>query len=174
MSQNRRELSDIDLIDLVQGGNATAFLGIIERFRSRIYAHIYGMVRNREVANNLTEQTFVKAFRNIGGFRREASFTTWLYRIARNVTIDWIREHRRTRTDALNEQATQMSETETRQPMTEALQRLPEEQRAIVNLRDTEGLSYREIAEIMCLPEGIVMSRLFYARKKLNKLLDPK
>jgi RNA polymerase sigma-70 factor (ECF subfamily) len=185
------ELSDSDLVDLIQGGDATAFRGLVERFQGRIYAHIYGMIRNREEARDLTQETFVKAYRNIGGFRREASFTTWLYRIASNVTIDHIRKHRRVRVSEFDERFGHSDQGDEvwdpdhlrRSPgkdleraqlytrIMDAMQQLPEDQRQVVLLREIEGFSYREIAETMGIPEGTVMSRLFYARKKLQALL---
>ncbi len=187
-----QELSDTDLVDLVQGGDATAFRGLVERFQGRIYAHIYGMIRNREEARDLTQETFVKAYRNMGGFRREASFTTWLYRIASNVTIDFIRKHRRVRISEFDERIGHQEQGEDSwdpdhlhrspgkdlersrlyQRIMDAMQKLGEEQRQVVLLREIEGFSYREIAETMGIPEGTVMSRLFYARKKLQALLQ--
>ena len=187
-----QELSDTDLVDLVQGGDATAFRGLVERFQGRIYAHIYGMIRNREEARDLTQEAFVKAYRNIGGFRREASFTTWLYRIASNVTIDYIRKHRRVRMSEFDERighqeqgdevwdpdhlrrspGRDLERTQLYGRIMDAMQKLPDDQRQAVLLREIEGFSYREIAETMGIPEGTVMSRLFYARKKLQALLQ--
>jgi RNA polymerase sigma-70 factor (ECF subfamily) len=186
------ELSDSDLVDLVQGGDATAFRGLVERFQGRIYAHIYGMIRNREEARDLTQEAFVKAYRNIGGFRREASFTTWLYRIASNVTIDHIRKHRRVRMSEFDERIGHQDQGDEvwdpdhlrRSPgkdleraqlygrIMDAMQKLTDDQRQVVLLREIEGFSYREISETMGIPEGTVMSRLFYARKKLQALLQ--
>ncbi len=188
---DQAELSDADLVALVQGGDTTAFRGLVERFQGRIYAHIYGMIRNREEARDLTQESFVKAFRNIGGFRREAKFTTWLYRIASNVTIDHIRKQRRMRTTEFDERIGHADQGDEvwepdhlkRSPgrdlqrqrlygrIMAAMQKLPDDQRQVVLLREIEGFSYREIAETMGIPEGTVMSRLFYARKKLQVLL---
>ncbi len=187
-----RELSDTDLVDLVQGGDATAFRGLVERFQGRIYAHIYGMIRNREEARDLTQEAFVKAYRNMAGFRREASFTTWLYRIASNVTIDHIRKHRRVRMSEFDERighqdqgdevwdpdhlrrspAKDLERAQLYGRIMDAMQKLSDDQRQVVLLREIEGFSYREIAETMGIPEGTVMSRLFYARKKLQALLE--
>ncbi len=185
------ELSDLDLVDLVQQGDATAFRGLVERYQGRIYAHVYGMIRNREEARDLTQEAFVKAFRNMAGFRKEASFTTWLYRIASNVTIDFIRKNRRVRISEYDERIGHKEPTAggwdpdhlRRSPgrdhdrqvlyraIMDAMQQLPPDQRQVVLLREIEGFSYREIAETMGIPEGTVMSRLFYARKKLQALL---
>jgi RNA polymerase sigma-70 factor, ECF subfamily len=190
--QAERELSDADLVDLVQGGDSTAFRGLVERFQGRIYAHIYGMIRNRETARDLTQEAFVKAFRNIGGFRREAKFTTWMYRIASNVTIDHIRKHRRVRLSEFDDRighqdqgdevwdpdhlrrnpAKDLERAQLYQRIMDAMQKLPDDQRQVVLLREIEGFSYREISETMGIPEGTVMSRLFYARKKLQALLQ--
>lgn len=185
------ELTDADLVAMVQDGDATAFRGLVERFQGRIYAHVYGMIRNREEARDLTQEAFVKAYRNIGGFRREASFTTWLYRIASNVTIDHIRKQRRMRTTEFDERighsdqgdeiwepdhlrrspGKDLERTQLYGRIMAAMQKLSDEQRQVVLLREIEGFSYREIAETMGIPEGTVMSRLFYARKKLQALL---
>ena len=152
---------------------------------------IYGMVRNAEDARDLTQEAFVKAFRNLKSFRLESSFYTWLYRIAMNLAIDHTRKQKRRETKEFDEQVgTRNSEgdlseihraesprkaLERKQLMAainDALQKLPEEQRQIVVLREVQGLSYREISEVMDIPEGTVMSRLYYARKKLQKLLE--
>jgi RNA polymerase sigma-70 factor (ECF subfamily) len=181
----------MDLVVLVQQGDTTAFRGLVERFQNRIYAHIYGMIRNREEARDLTQETFVKAFRNLGGFRGESSFTTWLYRIASNVTIDHIRKHSRVRVGGYDDEVAIKEEGDGRwepdhlrrspgrdlerqrmyQRVMDAMQALPPDQRQVVLLREIEGFSYKEIAEAMGIPEGTVMSRLFYARKRLQAIL---
>ncbi|MFH1465357.1 MAG: sigma-70 family RNA polymerase sigma factor [Pseudomonadota bacterium] len=186
-----RDLSDMDLVALVQQGDTTAFRGLVERFQSRIYSHVYGMIRNREEARDLTQETFVKAFRNMNGFRGESSFTTWLYRIASNVTIDHIRKHSRMRVGGYDDQVAIKEEGDGRwepdhlrrspgrdlerqqlyQRVMDAMQTLPPDQRQVVLLREIEGFSYKEIAEAMGIPEGTVMSRLFYARKRLQAIL---
>jgi len=188
---DEHDLSDMDLVVLVQQGDTTAFRGLVERFQNRIYAHIYGMIRNREEARDLTQETFVKAFRNLGGFRGESSFTTWLYRIASNVTIDHIRKHSRVRVGGYDDEVAIKEEGDGRwepdhlrrspgrdlerqrmyQRVMDAMQALPPDQRQVVLLREIEGFSYKEIAEAMGIPEGTVMSRLFYARKRLQAIL---
>ncbi len=190
--QEERDLSDTDLVALVQGGDATAFRGLVERFQGRIYAHVYGMIRNREDARDLTQETFVKAYRNIAGFRREASFNTWLYRIASNVTIDHIRKHSRLKTSEFDEgvahgdagdeiwepdhlrrsPSRDLERQQLYKRIMDAMQQLNPQQRQVVLLREIEGFSYREIAETMGIPEGTVMSRLFYARKRLQRILQ--
>lgn len=187
----QKELQDLDLVNLVLEGDATAFRGLVERYQGRVYALVYGMVRNREDARDLVQDAFVKAYRNLKGFRKEASFHTWLYRIAMNVTIDHIRKHSRVRTseyddrlDSGEDQGQWTTDHLKRHPgrdlerqrlydrIMAAMQKLSPEQRQVVLLREIEGLSYKEIAATMEIPEGTVMSRLFYARKKLQAMLE--
>ena len=185
-----RDLTDQDLVQHVLDGDTTAFRGLVERYQGRIYALIYGMMRNREDARDIVQEAFVKAYRNIRTYRREASFHTWLYRIAMNLAIDHLRSRTR---HPMNEYDDHVEQSEPegnyrsdhlqRHPgrdlerqrlynkIMTAMQELPPDQRQVVLLREIEGLSYKEIADTMEIPEGTVMSRLFYARKKLQELL---
>lgn len=182
---------DAAMVRAVLDGDATAFRGLVEKYQERVYTMVYGMIRNREDARDLTQEAFVKAYRNLKGFRLESGFYTWLYRIAMNLTIDLTRSRKRRATAGFDEGIATRDETgnvhelhhedspsrriERRQlyeQIMSAMEQLPEDQRQVVLLRELEGLSYREIAEIMEVPEGTVMSRLFYARKKLQKLLQ--
>ena len=190
-AQLRSREADAEMLQAVLAGDGTAYQGLVEKYQNRVYAMIYGMVRNAEDARDLTQEAFVKAFRNLKSFRLESSFYTWLYRIAMNLAIDHTRKQKRRETKEFDEQVgTRNSEgdlseihraesprkaLERKQLMAainDALQKLPEEQRQIVVLREVQGLSYREISEVMHIPEGTVMSRLYYARKKLQKLLE--
>ncbi len=186
-----KDLGDLDLVELVRDGDVTAFRGLVERYQGRVYALVYGMVRNREDARDLVQEAFVKAYRNLKGFRREASFHTWLYRIAMNVTIDHLRKVRRVQItefddrldsgEAANDTWTadhlhrhpgrDLERQRLYQRIMQAMQKLTPQQRQVVLLREIEGLSYKEISDTMEIPEGTVMSRLFYARKKLQSLL---
>lgn len=185
------KMSAEDVAKAVQDGDATAFRVLVERFQGRIYAHIYQMIGDLAIARDLTQEAFVKAYRDIGSFRREASFTTWFYRIASNVTIDHLRRHRRVRASELDLQPLSRDQGDEvwdpdhlrRTPakdveraalytrIMEAMQRLSDDQRQVILLREIEGFTYREIAETMGIKEGDVMRRLFYARKKLRELL---
>ena len=190
-AQLRSREADAEMLQAVLAGDGTAYQGLVEKYQNRVYAMIYGMVRNAEDARDLTQEAFVKAFRNLKSFRLESSFYTWLYRIAMNLAIDHTRKQKRRETKEFDEQVgTRNSEGDLseihraesprkaleRKPLmaaiNDALQKLPEEQRQIVVLREVQGLSYREISEVMDIPEGTVMSRLYYARKKLQKLLE--
>ena len=148
------------------------------------------LTRTHADAADITQEAFVKAYRSLGSFRLEASFYTWLYRIAMNLAIDFTRKRRRlekngfdegiaTRNDDGSIAEAHVEDGPSRQlerkqlfgRIMDAMAHLPEDQRQVILLRELEGLQYKEIAEVMGIPEGTVMSRLFYARKKLQKLL---
>jgi RNA polymerase sigma-70 factor (ECF subfamily) len=183
--------NDADLVEAVRGGDATAYRGLVEKYQGRVYNVIYGMVRNREDAQELTQETFVKAFRNLHGFRSDARFYTWLYRIAMNLAIDLTRRRKRTPISGMDEDVgirdargeiadvhnidsprKVLERKQLHKAIMDALDQLPEQQKQVILLREVEGLSYREIADVLDLAEGTVMSRLFYARKKLQKVLE--
>jgi RNA polymerase sigma-70 factor (ECF subfamily) len=181
---------DLELVLAVQAGDGAAYRGLVERYQGRVFAIIYGMVRNREDARDLAQDAFVKAFKSIGNFRRDAKFTTWLTRISMNVAIDHLRRQKLRRTEVYDEGIASrdsdgvislshhrhdprrdLERKRLNARIFQALDELPEDQRQVIVLREMEGLSYREIAEIMEIPEGTVMSRLFYARKKMRDAL---
>ncbi|MCB9676073.1 MAG: sigma-70 family RNA polymerase sigma factor [Alphaproteobacteria bacterium] len=183
---------DAEMVKAVLGGDSTAYRGLVEKYQGRVYSMVYGMVRNREDARDITQDAFVKAFNNLKSFRLEASFYTWLYRIAMNKAIDHTRKRkRRGETGEFDENIANRDEDggiadvhhsespskslERKQLYTkimESLEKLPADQKQVILLRELEGLSYKEISDVMGIPEGTVMSRLFYARKKMQKLLS--
>ena len=181
---------DHEIVRAVLDGDAAAYRGLVERYQNRIYGVCFGMTRNREDARDMAQEAFVKAYRNLNRFRFGSSFYTWLCRIAMNVSIDHLRRMRVRRTEALEENddggdgdgvihvahhrgdpGKNLERKRLHGRILDALGELPEEQRQAVVLREMEGLSYKEIAEVMGIPEGTVMSRLFYARKKLQAAL---
>ena len=182
--------ADAELLRAVLDGDPAAYRGLVEKYQGRVYAMVFGMVRNREDARDITQEAFVKAYRNLKSFRLESSFYTWLYRIAMNLAIDHTRKKKRQGTTSFDEAVAARDEDggiaevhhgdsprkalERKQlyaVIMEALDQLPEEQKQIILLREVQGLAYKEIADVMEIPEGTVMSRLYYARKKLQKLL---
>jgi RNA polymerase sigma-70 factor (ECF subfamily) len=184
------DLDDSDLVERVREGDTTAFRGLVERYQGRVYGMVYGMVRNREDARDITQDAFVKAYNNLDSFRLESSFYTWLYRIAMNLAIDHLRKRKRRGQTSFDEQVASrdadggideahhqdsprklLERQQLYARIMDAMEKLPEDQRQAVLLRELEGLSYKEIADVMGIPEGTVMSRLFYARKKLQRLL---
>lgn len=183
--------TDAEMVEAVQAGDATAYRGLVEKYQGRIYAVMYGMVRNREDARDLTQEAFVKAYRNLHGFRADSRFYTWLYRIAMNLAIDFVRRRGRAPVSAGAEEDVTLRdasrgiedadridgprrELERKRlygAIMDAVDELPENQKQVILLREVEGLSYKEIAEVLDIAEGTVMSRLFYARKKLQARL---
>lgn len=183
---------DLALVLAVRNGDTTAYRGLVERYQTRVFHLVFGMVRNREDARDLTQEAFVKAYRNLHAFRDESRFYTWLYRIAMNVTIDFVRRRAKAPVAGADEDVAvrepdgavaeihhaesprrAYERKELHDAILAAVEQLPEDQRQVVLLREIEGLSYKEIAEIVGVPEGTVMSRLFYARKKLQAALAP-
>ncbi len=179
------------LVARCQAGDTQAYNELVTRYRQRAFAMIYHMVRNEQDAWDLTQDGFLKAWKSIGRFRGQASFFTWLYRILMNVTIDWMRRKQIeggtefddavglsniepaavTAPRPLLQPVAQLSDKEIRARIDEAIRRLSPEHRTVITLREIDGLEYQEIAEAMECSIGTVMSRLFYARKKLQGLL---
>lgn len=182
---------DLQLVVRAQAGETSAFNELVTRYRSRAFSMIYQMTRNEQDAWDLAQDGFVKAWKNIGRFRGQSSFYTWLYRILMNVTIDSMRrKHIQSGTEfddqiglrqiepgAATAPRVEMqpveniSDREIRTRIDEAIAKLSPEHRAAIVMREIDGLEYTEIAAQMECSLGTVMSRLFYARKKLQALL---
>lgn len=189
-TEDNARAAELEILRAVKAGEAAAYRGIVEKYQGRVYAMVYGMVRNREDARDITQDAFVKAYNSLDSFRLEASFYTWLYRIAMNLAIDFLRRRTRQPTTSFEETIAARDEDggiaeahhsddprrnlerkRLYKRIMDALDELPEDQKQIILLRELEGLSYKEIADITGVAEGTVMSRLFYARKKMQKLL---
>jgi len=173
-------LNERELIERVQKGETEAFKDLMAPYERRIYSLLYGMVGDHEDALELTQEVFIKAYRSIKSFRMASSFYTWLYRIAVNLALDF-RRHRvanpepKEASDPPDEGGPDSSllRKELNEQIHRAMALLSAQHRAIVLLREVEGLSYREIAEIMGCRLGTVMSRLHYAREGLRRALEP-
>lgn len=188
------ERAEWDLVRLAGSGDREAFRELVERYQRRVLAVVMGMLHDREAALEVTQETFIKAFRSIGRFKGDASFYTWIYRIAVNLAIDHQRREwrrpvgestRNTGNDGQSEdildrigdedprgdpfEATKDSELRAR--VLAAIEELTPDHKAVILLRELEGLSYEEISRVMQCSKGTVMSRLHYARKKLQARL---
>jgi RNA polymerase sigma-70 factor, ECF subfamily len=186
------DVSELDLVKQCQAGQTEAFDQLVNRYRSRVFAMIYNMVHNEQDAWDLAQDSFVKAWKSIKRFRGQSSFYTWLYRIVMNVTIDHARKKQikgagtefndevklgeiepAARTAPRSEPLPhrQMERREIRARIDAAIAQLTPEHRAVILMKETEDMQYHEIAEALGCSIGTVMSRLFYARKRLQNLL---
>src|SRR4051812_28055774 len=186
------DVPELDLVKRCQKGDSEAFDELVTRYRTRIFGMIYNMVHNEQDAWDLAQDSFVKAWKSIGRFRGKSSFYTWMYRIVMNVTIDWLRKKQvkgggtefddavqlkqidpaaktAPKSDPLPSQG--MERKELRAKIDAAIAQLSPEHRAVILMKETEDMQYHEIAEALGCSIGTVMSRLFYARKKLQTLL---
>lgn len=189
-AQEASRAEDAAMVQAVRDGEVGAYRGLVEKYQQRVYTIIFGVLRNQEDARDLTQDAFVKAYNSLDGFRLESSFFTWLYRIAMNLAIDATRRKKRRPTSSFDEEVAtreadggiaethhdlnprrELERKELYGRIMDAIDTLPDDQKQVILLREVDGLSYKEIAEVLDVAEGTVMSRLFYARKKLQKLL---
>jgi RNA polymerase sigma-70 factor (ECF subfamily) len=170
---------DLELTRRSQAGDADAFGELVTKYRTKVFSLVCGMVRNEHDAWDLAQEGFLKAWQSIHRFEGRSSFYTWLHSITVNLTIYSIRrkDHREEveLSDAipssLSGPAVSFERTEIREQVNAALARLSPQHRAVILLKEQEDMQYHEIAEILNLSVGTVMSRLFYARKKLQIML---
>jgi RNA polymerase sigma-70 factor, ECF subfamily len=184
------EPADRELVERCQHGDVEAYGILVQRYQQRVYGLAFGMVRHEQDATDLCQETFVKGWQAIRGFQKNASFYTWLYRIATNLCIDHARKRERRPVVSFEEAmdpvmdvnvamapSSQSSPTEEarrrelREEIEAALLELSPEHRAVIQLREYDGLDYAAIARAVGCSIGTVMSRLHYARQHLQKLL---
>jgi RNA polymerase sigma-70 factor (ECF subfamily) len=189
--QTRDALEDAELVNQCRDGDTAAFEQLVTKYRHRAYAIINAMVQNEQDARDLAQEGFVRAWGGIRRFKGRSSFYTWLYRIMRNVAVDSLRKKRicadgefyelvadaniipeaQTVPSAAPFPAKELQRKETRQRIDEAIAQLPPIHRTVIVMKEFECLQYHEIAEILQCSIGTVMSRIYYARKKLQVLL---
>ena len=186
------DVPELDLVRQAQAGDTEAFDQLVSRFRTRVFSMIYNMVHNEQDAWDLAQDSFLKAWKSIARFRGHSSFYTWMYRIVMNVTIDWLRKKQVKGAGAEFDDAIQLREIdpasrtvphadplphegmqhqEIRSRIEAAIEQLSPEHRAVILMKEIEEMQYHEIADSLGCSIGTVMSRLFYARKKLQNLL---
>ena len=173
---------DQDLITAAKGGDQVAFGKLVRRHYNLVYAVTFGVLGQREEALDMTQEVFFKIFRELEHFQGQSKFKTWLYRISVNAAIDASR--RRRPAEPIEEETNfetkgpgpreEASRRELRKLIEEGLSVLNPEHRAVLVLREWQELSYDEIAEALQIEIGTVMSRLFYARKKLAQIMSVK
>jgi RNA polymerase sigma factor (sigma-70 family) len=178
------------LVRKAQNGDLGAYDELVRRYQERVYATIYHMTSNHEDANDLAQEAFIKAFQAIKSFKGGSSFYTWVYRIAVNKTINFLKQRKNRSGMSLNDldfnaendpdlvalisdktPRRDAALAELQKKLNEAMQKLSEQHRLVVTLHDVQGLAHEEIAEIMDCNVGTVRSRLFYARQQLQGYL---
>ena len=176
-----QRFQDWELIRRSKAGDTEAFGELVTKYRSKIFNLVYSMVRDEQDAWDLAQEAFVKAWQAIDRFEGRSSFYSWLYSLTMNVTIDFLRLRRRREEVELNDAipsslpgpGVDCQHAEIQAHLNAALAKLSPEHRAVIVLKEIEGLRYHEIAKVLHLSVGTVMSRLFYARKHLQILLKP-
>jgi len=173
---------DLSLVDRYLAGDMTAFDELMIRYERQIYRVCYRFVENRDDARDLAQEVFIKAFEHLPSFRRESSLKTWLYRIAMNHCINHVKKNSREFVE-VNELTgsirpsvhADMEERERRERFRSMVQKLPPKQRAILEMRIHEQLSYEEIARMSGRSVSTIKASVFFALEKLRKLLkEPK
>jgi RNA polymerase sigma-70 factor (ECF subfamily) len=180
---------DRDLVRSAQDGDMAAFEELVARHRDKIYARAFTMMRNEEEAIDLSQEAWIKGWQRLKQFQGDSSFGTWMTRIVINLCLDQLRRQKRHRSESIEEIEEEsggverqmpvvtvnptagLERAELRQRIDAALGQLSYEHRTVLVLHEFEELEYKQIAKVMGCSIGTVMSRLFYARRKLAALL---
>jgi len=184
-------VEETELVRRARRGDLAAYDELVRRYQERIYATIYHMTSNHEDANDLAQEAFIKGYHALKTFKGGSSFYTWVYRIAVNKTINFLKQRKNRSQMSLNDLDVNVEHdpdlvalvsdktprrevglTELQEKLNEAMQKLSEAHRLVVTLHDVQGLSHEEIAKIMDCNIGTVRSRLFYARQQLQAYLS--
>ena len=182
---------DADLVAKAQAGDTRAFDDLIIKYSPKIYGLIYNMTSNKDDTNDLMQDVFAKAFRSLSRFQGKSSFYTWIYAIATNMTLNFLKKRKRRTASSLDEVDSgiqndpafvdytnranprkQSDVNSLQKRLNEALQALSKDHRAVVTMFDIQGMPHAEISQILGVSEGTVRSRLFYAHKQLQGHLE--
>ncbi|HTG44299.1 MAG TPA: sigma-70 family RNA polymerase sigma factor [Verrucomicrobiae bacterium] len=187
--QDRSSWADEALVQASQDGDTVAFEELVVRHRDKLFARAFSMMRNEDEALDLSQEAWVKGWQRLKQFQREASFATWMTRIVINLCLDQLRKHKRQRAESIEQMEEDSGGVERQMPVvtvnpTEGLERqelrqridralgqLSVEHRTVLILHEFEELEYKEIAKRMECSIGTVMSRLFYARRRMANLM---
>ena len=184
-------VEEMELVRQARKGDLAAYDELVRRYQERIYATVYHMTANHEDANDLAQEAFIKAFQALKSIKGGSSFYTWVYRIAVNKTINFLKQRRNKGQMSLDDldfnaehdpdlvalisdktPRREVGLAELQEKLNAAMQKLSEPHRLAVTLHDVQGLSHEEIAKIMDCNVGTVRSRLFYARQQLQAYLS--
>jgi len=187
---DHKTATDVELVAASQAGDMVAFEELVARHRDKIYARAFSMMRNEEEAIDLAQEAWVKAWQRLKQFQGDSSFATWMTRIVINLCLDQLRRQKRTRAESIEQLDEELGGVERQMPVvasnpTEGLERaelrkrihkamvqLSYEHRTVLILHEFEEMEYKQIAKVMNCSIGTVMSRLFYARRRLASLLQ--
>lgn len=187
----RKPDPDIDLVERARNGDTHAFDELVRKYTPKLYGLVYHMTSNRDDTNDLLQDVFAKAYRSLKRFRGKSSFYTWIYSIATNMTLNFLKKRNRRRTLSLDDvdltiendpdyiEATSKSDpvreaglSELQERLNVAMQQLSVDHRAVVTMFDIQGMPHAEISKILGVSEGTVRSRLFYAHRLLQSCLE--
>jgi len=182
---------DLKLVQLAQEGDTDAFDQLVVKFSPKLYGMVYHMTANRDDTHDLLQDIFAKAYRSLSKFKGKSSFYTWIYSIATNMTLNFLKKRKRRATWSLDDvdsgiqnddamvdirhMANPRQQTgihELQKKLNESLQALSEEHRSVVTMFDIQGMPHAEISKILGVSEGTVRSRLYYAHQQLQSHLS--
>ncbi|MCH1407587.1 MAG: sigma-70 family RNA polymerase sigma factor [Verrucomicrobiales bacterium] len=182
---------DLELVQRAREGDTAAFDELVVKYTPKLYGLVYHMTSNHEDTNDILQDVFAKAYRALKRFKGKSAFYTWIYSIATNMTLNFLKKRNRRRTYSLDDidlaierdedfiEATSKSDpvraaniSELQERLNMAMQQLSDDHRAVVTMFDIQGMPHAEIAKIIGVSEGTVRSRLFYAHKQLQTYLD--
>lgn len=192
LKTNYESASDSQLVALAQDGDTRAFDQLVRKYTPKLYGLIYNMTSNREDTADLLQEVFAKAYRSLKRFMGRSSFYTWIYSIAVNMTLNFLKKRGRYHKVSLDDVDTGIEHDpefikittanggtlrdvnihELQKRLNEAMMRLSEDHRTVVTLYDIQGLQHAEISKILGVSEGTVRSRLFYAHRQLQNHLE--
>lgn len=185
-------LEDDKWVQKAVGGNQEAFKMLMDKYQTPLQFHVFKMVKDREQGEDLVQEAFMKAFKNLSSYNTDYAFSTWIYRITTNHTIDYLRKKKLQTTSIDEPLKTKDGELSMELPdhshladrdiqrkqrkkiITKAIENLPEKYRQVIEMRHLEELSYQEISEQLDLPLGTVKAHIFRAREMLYKSLKDK
>ncbi len=187
----RRVDPDLELVERARLGDTHAFDELVGKYTPKLYGLVYHMTSNREDTNDILQDVFAKAYRALKRFRGKSTFYTWIYSIATNMTLNFLKKRNRRRTMSLDDidlaiehdpdfiEATSKSDpvreanlSELQQRLNMAMQKLSVDHRTVVTMFDIQAMPHAEIAKILGISEGTVRSRLFYAHRQLQAYLE--
>ena len=189
LQPDKSGIDDKELVKASKRGDTESFEELVARHRDKIYARAFSMMRNEDEALDLSQEAWIKAWQRLHQFQGDSSFVTWMTRIAINLCLDQLRKHKRHRAESIEvmeddsggverfmppvtvNPTARLERRELRQKIDQALAQLTVAHRTVLVMHEFEGLEYKEISKRMNCSIGTVMSRLFYARRKMAVLM---